>query len=251
MAPFKNAQESHQHSLEILNLIYGYDSFLDNLTVIADMGCGEGLDSEWWATLETRDDPIEPRNYEVFAVDHQIYKLDPTIREQTPNIVAINDNFETITLPKKADLIWAHDVLQYSKNPLACLTNWRNNMNENGMLMIAVPQTTFMYNNRLTILSQNYQYYNYNLLGLTYLLCLAGFDCRDAYFYRKANTPWLYAAVYASQKNPLPAHASWQDLADYGLVNDTIVNSINKYGYARLEDVVVQWLDKDNYLITN
>ena len=57
MALFKNAYASHDHSLEILNMLYGYDSFLDNLKVIADMGCGAGLDTEWWATLETRDDP--------------------------------------------------------------------------------------------------------------------------------------------------------------------------------------------------
>ena len=49
MAPFKNAYESHDHSLDVLNLLYGYDSFLDSLTTIADMGCGVGYDSQWWA----------------------------------------------------------------------------------------------------------------------------------------------------------------------------------------------------------
>ena len=30
MGPFKNAQESHAHSLETLDVLYGYDSFLDS-----------------------------------------------------------------------------------------------------------------------------------------------------------------------------------------------------------------------------
>ena len=55
MALFKNGYDSHQHSLEVLNLLYGYDSFLDNLKVIADMGCGRGYDAQWWAQLTTRE----------------------------------------------------------------------------------------------------------------------------------------------------------------------------------------------------
>ena len=48
MALFKNPEESHAHSLGILNLLPEYDTFLDSLTVIADMGCGAGLDARWW-----------------------------------------------------------------------------------------------------------------------------------------------------------------------------------------------------------
>lgn len=249
MAPFKNAHYSHEHSLETLQLIYGYDDFLDSLTTIADMGCGAGYDSQWWAKLETREEPPEPRNYTVYAVDQNIVQLDPSVKETCPNIIPIEANFETVQLPTKADLIWAHDSFQYSKDPLGTLKNWRANMNLNGMLSIAVPQTTFVQNNRIQIISQNYQYYNYNVLSLMYILALSGFDCRDAYFYRKHNTPWLHAAVYVSKHEPVPAHASWHDLVDRQLVPDCVINSVNKYGYARLEDIVVRWLDQDNYLI--
>ena len=68
MAPFRNAYDSHEHSLEVLNLLYCYDSFLDNLSVIADMGCGAGFDASWWATLETRDEPPEPRNLSLIHI---------------------------------------------------------------------------------------------------------------------------------------------------------------------------------------
>jgi SAM-dependent methyltransferase len=249
MAPFKNAYYSHEHSLEVLNLLYAYDSFLDSITTVADMGCGTGLDMEWWATLMTRDNPPEPHNYTCYAVDTAVYQVENQILEANKNITPLEADFETVTLPTKADLVWCHDAFQYAKNPLNCLKNWRSNMNTDGMLVITVPQTTYFYNNKLTISSQNYQYYNYNILSLMYLLALSGFDCRDAYFYRKENSPWLYAAVYCSNVDPLPGHASWQDLADRKLVNDSIIASINKYGHARLDDVVVQWLDKDNYLI--
>ena len=83
------------------------------------------------------------------------------------------------------------------------------------------------------------------------MLAVSGFDCKDAYFYRKPNTPWLYAATYASPYQPMTSDATWYDLADKGLVNDSIINSVNKYGYARLEDTIVNWLDKNIYQITD
>ena len=83
------------------------------------------------------------------------------------------------------------------------------------------------------------------------MLSISVFDCRDAYFYRKRSTPWLYAAVYASQHEPLTQQATWYDLAERNLVNDSVINSVNQHGYARMEDLVVTWLDKDYYKITD
>jgi len=250
MALFKNATASHEHSLEVLNLIYGYDSFLDSLNTVADMGCGVGFDSEWWARLETRDDPPIHRNYTVYGVDTNIHQIEQYIIEDNPNFKKIEDDFETVILPTKADLIWSHDSLQYAKNPLSCLKHWNSQMNPNGMLMLSIPQTTYSFKNRLTIENHSHQYYSFNILNLIYMLAVSGFDCRDAYFYRKSNSPWLYAAVYATN-TPLPEHPTWYDLAEKNLVNDFLIASVEKYGYARLDDLVVHWLDKENYLITN
>jgi len=250
MAQFKNAYASHEHSQEILNMLYGYDSFLDSLSNIADMGCGEGLDTQWWATLMTRDDPPEPHNYTVYAVDQDLTQLSPEVTE-LPNVIPIEGNFEQRTIPVSVDLIWAHDSFQYARNPLQCLKTWKNTLNTNGMLVMAIPQTTYMHNNRPVIENHSHQYYSYNILNLIYMLAISGFDCRDAYFYRKENTPWLYAGVYASDSDPILEHASWYDLADRKLINDSIIHSLDRYGYARLDDVVVSWFDKNLYQITN
>jgi trans-aconitate methyltransferase len=251
MALFKNAYDSHRHSLEILNLVYGYDSFLENLRTIVDVGCGEGLDAQWWATLTTRDVLMEPHNYTVYAVDQNISQLDPGMLEENSNIIPVQANFETRCIPKQADLIWAHDVFQYARDPLKCLAAWKSMLNVNGMLIMAVPQTTYYYNNRLVVANHSNQYYSYNILNLMYMLAISGFDCRDAYFYRKENSPWLYAGVYATEYNPLPDHATWHDLAERNLINDSVINSVNKFGHARLEDVVVSWFDRNLYQITN
>ena len=252
MALFKNPDASHEHSLKTLELIYKYDDYLDSLSVVADMGCGAGHDTRWWATLTTRDDPPEPHNYIVYAVDQNIKQIETDISDLT-NVVAVEGNFEEALLPRKVDLIWSHDSFQYARDPIKCLSNWKRSMNVNGMLVLTVPQTTYWDHSRsrLVVSNHSHQYYSYNLLNLMYMLAISGFDCRDAYFYREAGTPWLQAAVYATEHEPLPEHASWYDLVERQLVNDSIINSVNKYGYARLEDTVVAWLDKDFYQITD
>jgi len=246
MAQFKNSYDSHSHSLELLSLIYGYDSFLDNLSSIADMGCGDGLDAEWWATVETQDEPPEPRNFKVYAVDQDINRIDPDILKFNKNIAAIQGNFEVRVVPVKVDLIWAHDSFQYAIDPIKCLTSWKDTLNTNGMLMLAIPQTTYLNKNALVVENTN-QLHNYNVLNLMYMLALVGFDVNDAYFYRKENTPWLYAAVYATDRLPLPITTTWTELAELNLVNSSVRESINRYNYPKLNEVVVTWLDKSFY----
>lgn len=247
MALFKNAYYSHEHSLRVLTILREYDTFLESLKRVADMGCGGGLDSVWWANMSTRDDPPDPLNYTVYAVDTDIKQLETTASTHK-NIIPIEGNFEERVLPTQVDLIWAHDSLQYAINPLKCLETWRKSMNINGMLVLSIPQTVYMENNRIKIIGQHHQLYNFNLLNLIYMLSITGFDCRDAYFYRENNTPWLYAAVYADRQ-PLDHIPSWYELAEQKLLNDSLIQSINKYGYPKLEDTLVCWLDKNNYFI--
>lgn len=126
-------------------------------------------------------------------------------------------------------------------------------MTTNGMLVLSIPQTTYLDSatGRLVVRNHNHQYFSYNLLTLTYMLAVSGFDCRDAYFYREAGTPWLYAAVYASEQQPLSRQTTWYELAEQNLINDSLIESVNTYGYARLEDIRVTWLDKNIYFIND
>jgi SAM-dependent methyltransferase len=249
MALFKNAHDSHQHSLNFLSLIYGYDSFLDGITAVADMGCGTGMDANWWANLETREDPPEPRNLLVYAVDKNIRQIESDILTND-RIFPIEGDFEVRLLPRNVDIIYAHDSFQYARDPIGCLKTWRSSMNVNGMLMMALPQATYTLNNKLTFEQHNWHWFNHNILSLIYMLAASGFDCRDAYFYRENNTPWLYIAVYAADV-VIPENPSWYNLADLNLLNDSMIKSLNKYGHVRLENLVFQWLDRNFYQISN
>lgn len=249
MAQFRNAQESHNHSLKTLDIIHGYDSFLDSIQSVADFGCGTGIDTAWWAQLETRDDPPEPRNYTCVALDKDISRLAPEIKS-LKNVIPIADNFETRLLPSPVDLIWCHDSFQYVTNPLETLKLWNKNINVDGMLIIILRQNVGYEYNRLVSRGMNYCYHNYNLMNLIYMLAVNGFDCRDAYALKQDNDPWLHLAVYKSSIAPMdPATTSWYNLAEKELLHPTVIDSLNRHGHVRQEDIVYPWLDKDFYRI--
>lgn len=249
MVQFKNAQESHDHSLETLEIIYNYDSFLDSLEFVADFGCGNGFDTNWWATLETRDDPPEPRNYKVYAVDKNLSKFDKDVKN-LPNVHTFEDDFDAKSpiLPVPVDFIWCHNAFQYVTDPINTLKLWNEQMNVNGMLLLIFPQSMHYAYNRFQAHSYNNCYFNHNIVNLMYMLAVNGFDCKDAYFLKETNDPWLYAAVYKSDIPPMdPKNTNWYNLAELNLLNDSVVECLNRYGYVRQEEILTSWLDKDFY----
>jgi SAM-dependent methyltransferase len=225
-------------------MLYQYDTFLDSIKLIADMGCGPGLDVEWWATLMTRDDPPEPHNYTVYAVDRNIKQIEPEILVNK-NIIPIEGDFEQRLIPREVDLIWSHDSFQYAVNPIGTLRTWNETMNVNGMLVLNVPLAQTYSYDRIQTRSFSGCYYNHNICTLMYMLAVNGFDCRDCYVYTAANYGWIHLAVYKSMAPMDPASTTWFDLADKNLVNDSVMASLNKYGHVRQEELIFTWLDKD------
>ena len=238
-----------RHSLPILETIRQYDVFLESLRHVADLGCGNGQDTEWWATLENYNDPPEPYNFNCFAVDNNADRL-----AQVPalkNIHKIHDIYDRPNLfPVSIDLMWAHDSLQYSINPLETLRMWNSYMTVNGMLLLSVPQHTGIEYNKHYSRGYSGCYFHYNPINLIYMLAVNGFDCRDAYLLKKFQDPWINMAVYKTDIAPMdPLTTTWYDLIDKNLLHPTIVDSVNANGYLKQEEICMPWLDKELYFI--
>lgn len=245
MGRFNNAYRSHEHSLETLKLIRQFDDFLESVSSVADFGCGGGLDINWWATQQSYlSDPPRPYNYRCYAIDHDIKQL----KLQLPNNVhVIQEDFEKkIILTNPVDVIWCHDTFQYCLNPLNTLRLFNEQMVENGMLYICVPTHRYLHRGMITSRSSAYQYFDYNLVHLIYMLAVNGFDCKDAYFLKESEDPWIHAVVYKSGVAPMdPRTTSWYDIAAQGLLNASMENCIKEYGFLIQENMIFGWLDKD------
>ena len=118
---FKNSDESHQHSLEILNVLGQYEDFMLSIKTLADIGCGSGQDLVWWATRTTNDERATPLNISCQGID--ILDNLP-VAKQYPNIVYQKVDFEENIYPptNKFDVLWCHDAFQYAVDPIKTLS---------------------------------------------------------------------------------------------------------------------------------
>ena len=105
------------------------------------MGCGNGKDLSWWATLEAEDDTetFIPLNINCTGIDLNS-KL--VLEEDYENVEYISADFEALDIEKKFDIIWCHDSFQYSLSPLTTLQKWNKLLNQDALLMMSIPQTT-------------------------------------------------------------------------------------------------------------
>jgi len=243
---FKNTDESHAHSLEILNTLFEYDDFMMSIGTLVDLGCGSGLDLEWWSTRTTRDDAPEPLNIKCTGIDQTSA---PLLFKKYPNIKYQMLDFEDLSsLPKtpKFDVLWCHDAFQYCINPLATLAKWNAIAEDGAMLVISVPQTTNMDIRQLSFTQPHGNYYHHTTVSLMHMLAVNGWDCNAGFFLKRPQDNWIHAIVYKSDHAPMdPKTTSWYDLVDKNLLPETAVNSIKRHGHLRQQDLVLVWIDKN------
>jgi SAM-dependent methyltransferase len=242
---FKNALESHIHSLETLNMLYEYDDFMASVDTVVDLGCGEGLDLEWWATRTTREDEPRPLNIDCIGVD---LATQLSIAKRYPNITYQSTDFETTIHPKKNtkfDILWCHDSFQYVINPIGTLSRWWEIANENAMLALILPQTTNFRKRQHAFTQPTGVYYHYTLVNLIHMLAVTGWDCAGGFFKKAPTDPWLHAVVYKSQHEPMdPRTVSWYDLVDKKLLPESANQCIMRHGELRQQELMLPWLDK-------
>jgi SAM-dependent methyltransferase len=243
---FPTPRDSHTHSLMTLESLNEYTDFMDRLTTIFDMGCGHGHDLQWWANCSYLDDKgrLLPRNYKCLGIDTQQLI---TVADLPKNARYLNGDFEEYKVAINADLIWSHDSFRYATKPIETLRFWNSQINDNGAVILIVPQTVNMIYNKLSTRSFPGCYYNHTITSLMYMLAVNGFDCSDGMMMKRPNDPWLHIMAYKSEDiAPLdPKKTTWYHLAEMNLLPDSVVESIKKWGYVRQEEMVTTWLDKN------
>jgi len=242
---FRNAEESHAHSLETLNMLYEYDDFMASIGTMVDLGCGQGLDVEWWATRTTRDDNPVPLNIDCIGID-LLPQL--SIAKKYPNVTYQSTDFETTIHPKKStkfDMMWCHDAFQYALNPVETLSRWWHIANDGAMLAIVIPQTTNFQAKQQVFNQPTGVYYHHTIVSLIHMLAVAGWDCAGGFFKKQINDPWLHAVVYKSQHQPMdPKTTTWYELADRELLPESAEQCVKRFGELRQQELILPWLDK-------
>lgn len=241
---FKNAEESHEHSLQTLNQLNQYDDFMMSIKTVVDLGCGSGKDLEWWATRTMQDGYATPLNIKCTGVD--ILNRMP-IATKYPNMIYQRADFEVKinAPPEKFDILWCHDAFQYVTNPFQTLTNWRDISSSGAMLALTVRQTTNIHQKDLDFTQQDGCYYHHTIVSLIHLLAMTGWDCKSGFFKKNPNDNWIHAIVYKSEQTPFNLKKTrLYDLVDAKLLPESADKSILAKGFLDQKDLVLPWLDK-------
>lgn len=243
---FQNHEQSHAHSRETLDWLYEHDDFMASIETLVDLGCGSGLDLEWWATRTTRDKSPEPLNISCTGID----VFDSlAVAHRNPNIVYQRNNFEKqIYTPKKKkyDVLWCHDAFQYAINPLSTLKLWWEIAEPGAMLCLILPQTTNIEHRRMSFIQPNGCYYHHSIVSLIHMLAVNGWDCNSGFFKKSPTDSWLHAVVYRSNIAPQDVTTtSWYHLADQNLLPKSAADSVQRHGYVDQSELVLPWLDKN------
>jgi hypothetical protein len=225
---------------ETLELLGQYDSFMESIDTVCDMGCGNGEDLEWWATRSLDDDEGNkiPLNIKCVGVDT---RESLTVARTYKNITYERRDFETETKStNKYDVIWCNNAFQYAINPVQTLKTWNSNMSAGGMLGMTVP-STFEVTPRQTIITQDeYTYHHYTTVNLIHMLAINGFETA----FMKKESGWISVVAYKTNHEPFdPRTTRWYNLVDKGLLPESAEDCINSYGYLRQDQLTLAWLD--------
>ena len=240
---FAHSEDSHLHSLQVLNQLYQYDDFMLSLKTVLDLGCGQGEDLVWWASRTTKDETPQPLNIQCTGVD-----LEPNLKltKKRNNIFYQSSDFESdITpTPQGYDVLWCHDSFQYAQAPVKTLSNWWHLASPGAMLCLAIPVTQRIHRGQLDYYLPSGSYYHYTMVNLIYMLATAGWDCRSGFFKQSPTEPWIHAIVYKSEQEPQdPKTTTWHKLSELKLLPESANRSIFAHNYLRQQDLVVPWLD--------
>jgi SAM-dependent methyltransferase len=241
---FARPEQAHEHSLETLNMLQEYDEFMESIGTLVDIGCGSGLDLEWWATRLSREDEPRPLNIQCTGVDLLDQTLNPG---QYNNVNYQKVNFEneiTVTNNRPFDVLWCHNSFQYAINPIATLSHWRDIASDGAMLALILPETQKLHHKKLMFTQSTGCFYHYSIVNLIHMLAITGWDCRAGFFKKMPQDPWIHAVVYKSEHKPMdPRTTSWYQLREMGLLPESAEACVQAYGELQQQELILPWLD--------
>jgi len=225
-------------------MLQEYDEFMESIGTLVDLGCGSGLDIEWWATRVTREDNPRPLDIHCVGIDTIDQSFAP---RQHKNVSYQRTNFEKsieLSSDKKFDVLWCHDAFQYAIDPIGTLSRWWNIANPGAMLILIVPETQRIHHKKLMFTQASSCYYHYSIVSLIHMLSVSGWDCGAGFFKKNPTDSWIHAIVYKSDHAPMdPTTTTWYQLSDLGLLPESANASIQAHGELQQQDLILPWLD--------
>ena len=240
-----NSQARSLHARKFLEQIYQHPELVMSISSVLDIECGNGADTEWWATRMNYDEK-NPKPLEINVTScSRISEMNKQVKDlERVNYIQTQKEFWKTLDIQKYDVVWCHSVLHKFTNFYEVLLNINSLQDEDGMLCVTVPKIHNIFYN-----DPDYRLYpdchtDINIVNLIYGLSLAGYDCRDAYFMQEKNSNLINAVVYKSSDLTYNLdEVTPYDLMEMDRLPASMVTQLNKFGYISNKNLFLSWLD--------
>lgn len=235
-----NNSASHSHSLSMLWTLSGFHDFMESIDSVLDVGCGDGHDSLWWANATDMDDNPRPLNINVVALDKED-SINPDY--QIPNNLTFkHEDWNTAEFKDQFDVVWTHNTLQGTTDPLKFLHKMNEFCADGAMLGISFPATSNMFYGDPDYRIYQEAPHSITMIHLIYMLVLSGFNCKDGYFIKQPGTNIISAIVY-KDTDEVFTHGE-KAIAEYNdLLPISCQQQLTKYNYLTNKGLLLNWID--------
>lgn len=233
-------------SLSVLELLGEHHEFIETIKNVAVMNDETSADSAWWS--DYRLDPQSANSH--MLIKNFVKQNRSRSTNKRKNIKVIECDFsDTGEKSNTFEIIWANNCLQKSINPIKTLTHWWDILKEDGMLVVNVPQSSFIDDLSMwQVRGYSGEYFSWNIVNLIQNLAVCGFDCRDGHFKQQQHDPYIWAAVYKGSVPPMdPAKTNWYHLKEANLTPHSLDSCIERFGFVKQEFLKVEWLNHSVY----
>lgn len=203
----KNYQSDY--SSYIQKMLFKYKR---NIQSVLEIGCGESNLLNYFNKLGIR-----------------VIGIDPSPRSKSTEYEIINDFFPSILFQDKVDLIFHSDVLEHVTDPISFLNSQKDQLNDDGLLILAVPscEENINFGDVSMVIHQHLSYFDKE--SLTRLLTLVGFSILDIRYSSYGGS--LYCCAIKSREKDrliqsIPNTDKYQKFTNKALNNINYISSL-------------------------
>lgn len=216
----------------------------DQLLDVLDVGCGDGIQAEWWAS---RQPPDAEDRYDIKpSVECHGVDLFPPSSDLVNKFYYKQGDYHNLTYKdSQFDIVWSHFSLEYSPTPFKALAEWRRVCKPDGHLYLTIPGSFKKKFGRIHTGIKPGQQSWFTVPMLMYMLAYTGWSPKNSFFEQDFKNGVIRGLIAANPEQSTaidPVTTNLYEMAEKGVFNEWCNAMINDTGTFDESRLVITWV---------